>query len=181
MKNIEIWKDIQGYEQFYQVSNYGRIRSKGRSFKREKYIHVYKPKILSCVKQKSHNYLTIRLNDGIQTKGYLVHRLVAINFIENHDNRPQVNHKDANTLNNNLNNLEWCTPSENVKHSFKLNNIDRKGENNHRNKLKEKDVINIKKRILYGERNIDISKIYKVTPATISDIKNKKLWKHVII
>ena len=103
---IEVWKDIPDYEELYQISNYGNIKNK----KRNNYLkggikRGYREVIL--FKNNKNNYK-------------LVHRLVAENFIPNPDNLPQVNHKDGNKLNNNLDNLEWCSRSENMKHAYKL-------------------------------------------------------------
>ena len=97
----EIWKDVVGYEQFYQVSNKGRIRRKKDSF-------VYKPRTFT------NGYKNVLLyKDGKWSrtggKSELVHRLVALAFIPNPNNYPQVNHKDENKSNNFVDNLEWCT------------------------------------------------------------------------
>ena len=97
----EIWKDVVGYEQFYQVSNKGRIRRKKDNF-------VYKPRTFT------NGYKSVLLyKDGKWSrtggKSELVHRLVALAFIPNPNNYPQVNHKDENKSNNFVDNLEWCT------------------------------------------------------------------------
>lgn len=97
----EIWEDIKGYEGLYQISNLGRVKSLGNNKMRKE--KILKPYIL-----KKGNYLRIGLtNNGIR-KMYLVHRLVAETFIPNPNNLPQVNHKDENTSNNCVSNLEFC-------------------------------------------------------------------------
>ena len=103
---MEVWKDIEGYEGKYQVSNEGRVRSLyDRGVKREK--------ILSLL---NHNcgYLVITLSLNGVHKRYLVHRLVAMAFIDNPNGYEFVNHKDENKKNNNVENLEWCTKSYNA-------------------------------------------------------------------
>lgn len=102
---MEIWKDIKGYEGKYQVSNEGRVRSLyNRGVKREK--------ILSLLNHPSgYSVITLSFN-GIH-KQYLVHRLVAMAFIDNPNGYEFVNHKDENKKNNNVDNLEWCTKSYN--------------------------------------------------------------------
>jgi len=108
----EIWKDIEGYEGSYQVSNLGRIKS----LKRNTSNVCKKDKIL---KQKLEKYGYMRVH--IRNKSYLVHRLVALTFIPNLKNKRTVNHKDGNKLNNHICNLEWATNSENIKHAYDNN------------------------------------------------------------
>lgn len=96
----EIWKDIEGYEGLYQVSNMGKVKSVRRNIiLRQGITNGYKKAALYKNKK---GY-----------KHFLIHRLVAIAFIPNPDNLPQINHKDENKTNNCVNNLEWCTQEYN--------------------------------------------------------------------
>lgn len=107
----EIWKDIEGYEGLYQVSNYGRVKSlKNKSNHKNELIMK---QAIVC------GYKKICLSKNSIQKMYSVHRLVAIAFIKNPLNKEEVNHKDGNKQNNKANNLEWVTSSENMKHAFK--------------------------------------------------------------
>lgn len=99
----EYWKPIKGYEGLYMVSNWGRVKS----------IKFGKERILKPVTNSS-GYLLVGLYKNNIEKKYSVHRLVAEAFIPNPYNLPQVNHRDENKLNNNVDNLEWCTNEYNI-------------------------------------------------------------------
>ncbi|QJD54715.1 putative winged helix-turn-helix domain-containing protein [Pseudomonas phage MR4] len=103
----EIWKDIEGYEGRYMVSNYGRIKNCNRN------------KLLA-VRLDKYGYLVVNLYIGTNGKTYKVHRLVATSFIPNPDKLPHVNHKDKNRANPAVDNLEWVTPQQNVEYSKAL-------------------------------------------------------------
>jgi hypothetical protein len=110
----EIWKDIKGYEGQYQISNKGRVYSIPRIIKKSNgKTQFVRGRILKAY-IKQHKYLEVNLCINGKGKWYLVHRLVAEAFIPNPNNLPQVNHKDENKLNNNVDNLEWCTPKYNT-------------------------------------------------------------------
>jgi hypothetical protein len=106
----EIWKDIEGYEGLYQISNLGNVRSLNWKKSGERRNLWLKP----------HNkgYLQVELSKCGVKKCFVVHRLVAGAFIPNPDNLPQVNHIDEIKTNNAADNLEWCTRSYNVRYSL---------------------------------------------------------------
>lgn len=105
----EIWKDIEGYEGLYQISNIGRVWSVGKE--------IYKKAGLIG------SYLSVSLNKDGHLKNFLIHRLVAKAFIPNPLNLPQVNHIDEDKLNNRADNLEWCTAKYNCNYGGRNSKI----------------------------------------------------------
>ena len=101
----EVWKDIPGYENLYQVSSEGRIRRGER---------------LKIPHKDRGGYLTVWLCKNAAQKNYKVHRLVALAFISNPSGKMTVNHIDGNKQNNRVENLEWATHSENIIHANKM-------------------------------------------------------------
>ena len=114
----EIWKDVDGYGGFYEVSNLGRVRSKERITEIQPYCHIVrKPRILKA--QFNGMYYRVVMSFDGKSRQVLIHRLVAETFIPNPDGLPQVNHKDENKKNNNVENLEWCTMQYNMSYGTK--------------------------------------------------------------
>lgn len=110
----EIWRDIVGYEGYYEVSNLGRIRCCERI---DKIGRHKKSKILKLYKQHD-GYLRICLHKDCKQKKFLVHRLVAETFIPNENESPEVNHINGKKDDNRVENLEWITREENMLHAF---------------------------------------------------------------
>ena len=137
----EIWKDIKGYEGYYQISSLGRVKSLNRT-KKHSYnsIALLKEKYLKP--QSANGYKFVRLCKGNNVKMKIVHRLVAEAFIPNPNNYKEINHKDENKSNNNISNLEWCT------HKYNINY----GTRNERVSKTEKNTKRLKKD--WGECNV---------------------------
>lgn len=109
----EIWKDIPNYFGKYQISNFGNVKS--TNYKSTKKERIMKPTI------NSSGYYKIELYKNGKSNIYYVHRLVALVFIPNPENKTQINHIDGNKTNNNVSNLEWVSVSENQIHAINLN------------------------------------------------------------
>ena len=164
---MEVWKKIEGFEN-YEVSNLGNVRSN----------HYFKTRMLNQETVKG--YLRVSLCKNNKVKRFLVHRLVAIYFIENKENKPCVNHIDGNKKNNIVSNLEWCTHSENERHSYDV----LKKVNNNR-KLSKNDVIDIRqncikantKNVVLFPGNVKAFMLkYNVDRHTILNVLNNKYY-----
>lgn len=115
MSETEMWKDIPGYEGLYQASSLGRIRSVTRMVNGRG--DIPKPLNGKILKQNSSGrYNRIELGRGHYES---VHRIIAITFVPNPNNYPEVNHIDGNKKNNSPNNLEWCNRSQNQIHAYR--------------------------------------------------------------
>lgn len=122
----EVWKSVKGYEGYYEVSNTGKVRSVERtvillSRDGKPRPSVYKSKVLRLsvenkTKQLPRRY--VRLSKGGVVKRFYVHRLIAQTFIPNPLQLPEVNHIDGNPFNNNVENLEWSSKEDNIRHAF---------------------------------------------------------------
>ena len=111
---MEIWKDIEGYEGYYQVSNHGRVRSQDRTVVfSDGHVHYYKTKLMTLCPDKDGYLLVCLRKNGLKSTPK-VHRLVANAFVQNPENLPIINHKDHNRANNHFSNLEYCTTKYNV-------------------------------------------------------------------
>lgn len=114
METEEIWKDVEGYEGYYQVSNFGRMLSWNSNHKGHK---RKEPKLLSTSYKTTTRYIVMLLVKDGSFFGIKLHRLVALHFVENPNNYEFVNHIDGDRYNNRADNLEWVSPRENIAHS----------------------------------------------------------------
>lgn len=181
----EIWKDVVGFEQYFRVSNLGRVFSKRTN------------KILVQTKLKC-GYMAINTRIGGRRgtcHSLRVHRMVADAFLEAPTEDQQkfaaksaygkvwVNHKDGNKLNNQLCNLEWVTASENAKHARAMGlQKSLRGENCPHSKLTEVDVIKILEMYepgVYGKGRISIAKSLNLPAAAVSSVIHSGNWGHL--
>jgi len=179
MMYLDYWKDIKGYEDKYSGSYGGNIRSWGRYVSRRCGVKYFRKGRILRPSQSHRGYLSVVLCDGNGKLRKRINRLIAETFIKNPNNYPQVNHKIPIKTINFACNLEWCTCSMNLKHAYKNGLASRKGEKHNLSKLTEKQVIEIKARLLQGCKCADIAKQYGVNPVTISSIKTGRTWSHI--
>lgn len=172
----EIWKDVRGFEKYYQVSNLGRIKRKERV---DTYVRkdtgkqcsrVFSEKIMKLAKSKDgYEQIEFRIKDKHQYCN--VHRVVAEAFLPNPNHHPQINHIDGIRDNNSVTNLEWCTASENVQDS-----IHRSGRDNLIFVIREKQGVKVKcieTQITYPSLSIP-AEILKTNSGAISDAISRR-------
>jgi HNH endonuclease len=185
-ENTIIKKDIAGYEGLYYVTSDGFVYSHDRfvsRVNRSNYSEIYdikrKGKRLSS-KKNIYGYVRCGLSKKGKYEFFSIHRLIAEAFLKKEKNQDQVNHKNGIKHDNHLENLEWVTAKENIKHAKDYGLINISGENHYYSKLKSSDVVEIKKLLKKGNTNVDISKVFNVTATCISSIKHNKSWKHIL-
>ena len=155
----EEWRDVEGYDGDYKVSNFGRVKSLKRG----------KVKILKPMLQGDYIYVYL-CKDGKETS-ITIHRLVAKAFVPNPEGKPEVNHIDGNKLNNCAENFEWTTHSENLRHAIDTGlEIPFRGEQQRRAKLTNEQARYIRDNPdnLTG---VQLAKMFGVSTAVISDIQ----------
>ena len=114
-----IWKEINGFEGKYIISNYGEVISLPRYKQNNSKLQYVEPKEIKQYVNKKNGYVYVYLsNDGVE-KNIRLHKLVADNFLDNPNNLPQINHKDGNRQNNKVDNLEYCSASYNIRDMHK--------------------------------------------------------------
>lgn len=177
----EIWKDIEGFEGKYQISNLGRVKTLRRIYfsgVNHSQERIQEEKILSQKVSKNTGYCIVLLY-GDRRHYLTVHRLVAEAFLPKILGRDIINHKDGNKQNNRVDNLEWCTYSENTKHAINQNLRPVR-------KIIECDLLGNELRI--WDSVLEASEYYKVTRGVIyncikgriKSVKNKT-WKYAVV
>lgn len=167
----EVWKPITGFEGFYEVSNYSRIKG----LKRIDCMGQRRPERIKLLSLDSDGYPSVILSRERKDKTRKPHRLSAIEFIPNPENKCCVNHKDGVKTNCHINNLEWNTAEENKDHAIKYGLVP-SGERNKGAILKNEQVLEIYKSKLTYKK---LSKIYGVGQLAINRIKIGKSWRSV--
>ena len=158
------WKTIFGFDG-YEVSEAGEIKSKKRK------------KSLKPATHPKTGYSTISIYNGIKRTTKTVHRLVAIAFIPNPEDKPTVNHINGIKTDNRVENLEWATRTEQNIHASKMGLKKFAGEDHSGHKLTNSKVLEI--RMLWDNGVTPIGANYGVTDMTIKDIINRRSWKHI--
>lgn len=175
----ERWKDLVGWEGYYQVSTCGNVRSVDRSVPRKIHGQEFNLTIKGrdmSICQTSNGYPFLMLGKGNKKKSFMVHRMVALTFIPKKEGFPNVNHKNGIKSDNRVENLEWSNKSHNAHHAIKLGLVKNHSEQHVFAKLKNDDIPNIRASML---SYIKLGKIYGVSGSAIQHIKEGKVWRHV--
>jgi hypothetical protein len=182
MIDQEIWKDIEGFDHHYQVSNKGRVkRLEQRILFKDGRNPLYKELLFTPHKSKVRKgkekiRLSVYCVLNGKPKTCYIARLVAKAFIPNPNNLPEVNHIDGDTENNNDWNLEWSSSSDNIIHAH-VNNLIHKaiGVNNGKSKINSEEAVAIYN--MHGTKK-EIAECFSIAPSTVAAIKSGITWSH---
>ncbi len=172
----EIWKDIKGFENKYQISSLGNVKS----IDRYDSLGRFKPSKLRTIsiEKDGYSYITLVGNKS-KSKSFFIHRLVAQAFLPLPKTKDlQINHIDGNKNNNSIDNLEWVTAQENVIHALKTG-LRCSGEDHYWAKLTNAQVLEIPNLLNLGYTQKKISKLYNVSYSTIKNICQKRKWNFI--
>lgn len=176
---MEDWRDVFGYNGIYQVSNKGNVRSLTHYCEGRKGSGKQTGRVLK--QRKSHKgYLRVSLSLNKKRFNTGTHRLVALAFIDNPLNKPQVNHINGIKDDNRVENLEWCTNRENQLHAIKNKLVKYNyGQKHHNSKLTDKEVLNVRRLNEIGFTNKELSEDYNISKTAMSNILRKITYKNV--
>lgn len=162
----KIWKPIKDYEDYYEISNMGNVRSKKRVVRGRNNYHYKKGRLLNFTINHD-GYAVYRLSKFCKRRSFLAHRLVCIAFLDNKQNKPCVNHINEIKTDNRVDNLEWCTPKENTNHGSCIDKI-KESKKKYQKKVGVYDFDN--NLINSFDSLTECSKYYNTRPSQISRV-----------
>lgn len=174
---IELWQNLSDYPG-YAVSSLGRIKSLARVVPKGQSAMKIRERIRAThVNTAGYPIVRMKRVDGL-IRTVVIHRLLAKAFIPNFDKKPQVNHKNGVRTENTIHNLEWCTVTENVRHSYRPDGIRSSSKETYHNnsKLTKTDAIDIALRLASGFSKEAIQKEFGISRSTVSKISRRKAW-----
>lgn len=181
----EEWRDVPGYEGFYSVSSFGRVRREAVPGSTHPTQHLLKPGL-------TRGYRSVRLIKGGRVKFWTVHKLVALAFVGPRPDSYVVNHKDGDKLNNRPENLEYCTNDDNMRHASETGLMSSgarhglltkiatlRGERHHLAKVTEAQVLDIRHKHAQGQSFHSLSREYRISRPAVKAIVNRQSWSHI--
>lgn len=173
---------ILPFNEFYEVSNDGQVRALTRWVTESSGVkRRHRGRILAP--QKVGAYLAVTLCVELLHRRFYIHRLVGMSFIPNPDTKPCINHKNRNTHDNHVENLEWVTYSENSRHLVRSTGYvpppSTKGEEHYCSKFDDATVRHLRLHWKPGDSCSEITKAYQVTPRAVYQMLRGNTWKHV--
>ena len=186
MKNIEVWKDIKGYEGKYQVSSFGRVKGLQRKIWQPGK-NIYRNKRETILKQSlcgpKRKYYKVNIYNAGQQYTLLVHQLVLETFVGECPEGLECCHNNGISTDNRLENLRWDTRSNNYKDKVKHGTApDLKGEKHPRNKYSKESIIKVKKMLKDGGlTHKEIAKRTNVSKTVVSNVSAGNIWQHLKI
>ncbi|NRA94271.1 MAG: HNH endonuclease [Psychroserpens sp.] len=164
----EQWVDtLPEYSIDHEISNYGRLRRKS-----DGYVH--------SISKTGNGYLKVTLNNRGTKKTLSMHRLVAIHFIQNPDNLPQVNHIDADKMNNHVTNLEWVDSYGNMRHASEKGLLSpQHGEHNPTSIYTDDQIHEVCRMLREGLRQCDVARKLNMDARTVGQIQREEIWSHI--
>jgi len=177
----EEWRPIEGYEGLYEVSNLGRVKSLARTIIRSDGRRCVVTEKILTERVNDRGYIEIKLSRLGSSTYKKLHRIVATAFLDNPENKPEVNHKDGNKKNNQAENLEWATHSENMQHAFANGLHSHQGDRSSTKLLTESDVLSIRERQANGEKRGEVYADYAevISIHGFKAIWYRHTWKHI--
>jgi hypothetical protein len=176
--NSEVFKDIPGWEGLYQVGSMGTVKSLPRTVVScTGKVYNRKGKILK-LRYSDDGYLKTSLSRDGKDFEVGVHRLMALAFIPNPENKPMVNHLNAVRDDNRIDNLEWCTNAENIQHSFNLGISDNKGDKHPRRKLSMEMVRGIRAELANGKSPKEVAEIFNIKRTNVYAVRLGQNWNY---
>lgn len=176
---MEIWKEVKGFEGFYEVSNIGNVRSVVRCVNHYLGGKSLKKSVLLKKTINNRGYYSVILKKNSFSKCSMCHKLVLESFSTNDFNKPIVNHKNGIKTDNRLENLEWCTYSENTKHAFDNGMIYNKTKEERYNSKLTEDIVKEIRDNKLNHKNVYYAKKYNVSKCLITNILKNKSWKNI--
>lgn len=178
---VERWVPVVGFEQLYEVSNHGRVRTVEHVVLRSNGVpQTIKARMKTATTRRDRRRM-VTLSSNRKSRVYLVHRLVAFAFLGSPQGNQQVNHVDGDPANNNLSNIEWVSPKENINHALDTGLIKNYGERQHGSKIKVSDVSQVISMARDGTKQRDIAASFGIHQSQVSRVISGKAWRRACL